>query len=283
MYKLAAVAVLCCACTTDVPRAMTPDAPSSLPPDGPPAAVDAAPPSGDPRVAWYQDGMTTGTGSTNDFAAIRVDANTISIAQLARLIETSKYSGQPRPFTAVVDFDEVFLSRATNSTFMTKLAAATTRVLAAGWPKVIVYCNGFLSMAQATTYGWAHIASSGVMVGLEAYTTTFMTYVKDDLTAYPFHDAATVQASITANPDLYAAFKSRLLVYVQTSKAQLGDPMLYSHLTLVEFENSSHDITALQNLGYTAAKATHIAALWYAALEAVAASEGIHYGVYHPA
>jgi hypothetical protein len=269
------------ACATRLPQGQGVDAPGPTVDAAADSAVDA--PSGDPRIAWYHDGITTNTASTNDFTALGVTADTITVAQLTTLIETSKYSSQPRAQDQIVDFDEVFLSRAQNAGFMTKLGKASGKVLGAGWSKLIVYCNGWRSMAEAVPNGWSGIATAGAMIGLEAYTTTFWTYVSADLTQYPFQDSADLPTAIATNPDLYAAFKAKLTEYVHNSKTQLGDPTLYEHLTLVEFENMAHDLTALQNFGYSAAKAKDAAALWYAALEEVAKTEGIHYGIYHPA
>lgn len=235
-------------------------------------------------VAWYTDGLTTGTGSANDLGALKVDASTVTVAQLAKLMETSKYSGEPRAKDKPADFDEVFLSRAQNGAFMTKLGKAVAKVIADGYSQVIVYSNGPRCIAQAPKGSWLGIAKAGAMIGLESYTTTLTSDIMAAAKAHPFQDVTDLDASKAANPELFAAWEARVRTYVTDTKAQLGDdPALFEHITLLQYENMKHDVEALQEGGMSAPKASHFAALWYAAMKSAAAKEGVHWGIWHPA
>jgi hypothetical protein len=272
------------ACST-YEHGTAPDATAATGPQGDAAAAQqpVTPDGAASLVAWYQDGLTTGTASANDFSALGVTADTIEVAQLATLIETNKYNALPRATTSPVDFDEVFLTRAEDADFMAKLALAAAQVRAAQYARVIVYCNGPKSMAMAATLGWAAIARAGAMVGLESYTTTFWPDIKAAYTANGFVDATDVPTLIAHNPDLYAAFQTTLTGYVESTKAQLADPTLADHITLLEFEGAAHDLPSIETLGYSPAAAADFAALWYAALEAVAHAQAVHFGTFHPA
>ena len=249
-------------------------------PADPTAPTDPAKPTS--LVAWYTDGLTTGTASANDFGALDVDANSITVAQLATLMETSKYNGKPRAKDAAADFDEVFLSRAQNAAFMTKLGKAVTKVVADGYSQVIVYSNGPRCIAQASKGGWLAIAKAGAMI--ESYTTTLTADIRAAAKEHPFQDNADLEASKAANPELFAAWEARVRTYITDTKAQLGnDDTLNDHITLLQYEGMKHDIDALTAGGMTEAKATHFAALWYAAMKSAAAKEGVHWGVWHPA
>jgi hypothetical protein len=235
-------------------------------------------------VAWYTDGLTTGTGSANDLAALKVDANTVTVAQLATLMETSKYTGDARAKDKPADFDEVFLSRAQNGTFMTKLGKAVAKVVADGYPQVIVYSNGPRCITQAPKGSWLGIAKAGAMIGLESYTTTLTADINAAAKEHPFQDVADLEASQAANAELFAAWETRVRRYITDTKAQLGnDETLNDHITVLEYENMKHDIEALQNGGMSASKAEHFASLWYAAMKSAAAKEGVHWGIWHPA
>jgi hypothetical protein len=262
--------------------ASTSDRPTEPAAPASPSVPSATPVS--PVIAWYADGTTTGTGSFNDFGKLGVTADTVTIAQLAKMMETSKYGDNlPRKKDTALDFDEVFLARATNASFMGKLAPAVARVLVDGWKKVIVYNNGPRSMAEAAKGGWAGIAKAGAVVGLEAYTTTFWPDVKAFQEKDPFQDAPDTTAAIAANPALFEAFKGRLAKYVTDAKAQLGDPSLHDHLSLLQYEKMVHDVVTIQKWGWSLEKATHFADLWYAAMKDVAKAESIRWGIYHPA
>jgi hypothetical protein len=43
-----------------------------------------------------------------------------------------------------------------------------------------------------------------------------------------------------------------------------GDPALFDHLTLLEYEEMQHDVDAIVAYGFPTDEATHLAALWYA-------------------
>lgn len=235
-------------------------------------------------VAWYTDGLTTGTGSANDLAALKVDASTVTVAQLSKLMETNKYNGKARAKDEPADFDEVFLSRAQNGAFMTKLGKAVAKVVADGYPQVIVYSNGPRCIAQAPKGSWLGIAKAGAMIGLESYTTTLTADINAAAKEHPFQDVADLEASQAANADLFAAWETRVRTYITDTKAQLdNDETLNDHITLLQYENMKHDIEALQNGGMTASKAEHFASLWYAAMKSAAAKEGVHWGIWHPA
>jgi hypothetical protein len=235
-------------------------------------------------VAWYTDGLTTGTGSANDLAALKVDSSSVTVAQLARLMETNKYNGEPRAKDKPADFDEVFLSRAENGAFMTKLGKAVAKVVADGYPQVIVYSNGPRCIAQAPKGSWLGIAKAGAMIGLESYTTTLTADINAAAKEHPFQDVADLEASQAANAELFAAWEARVRTYITDTKAQLGnDETLNDHITLLQYEDMKHDIEALQKGGMSKSKAEHFASLWYAAMKSAAAKEGVHWGIWHPA
>jgi hypothetical protein len=243
-----------------------------------------APPGKASVVAWYTDGLTTGTGSANDLSALKVDADSVTVAQLTTLIETNKYNGQPRDKTKPADFDEVFLSRAQNAAFMAKMGKAVAQVVADGYPQVIVYSNGPRCIAESAKGAWLPIAKAGAVIGLEAYTTTLTADIMAANTAHPFVDVDDVEGAMAANPDLFAAWETLVQTYVTNTKAALGnDETLFDHITLLQYEDMSHDIDMLQKSGMTAPVAQHFAALWYAALKSAATKENVHWGVWHPA
>lgn len=256
-----------------------------------PASTEApgpAPAPGAPErssvVAWYTDGSTTGTSSLNNFGKLKVDANTITVPQLVTLIETNKYSNAPQPKDRAADFDEVFLSRAQNAAFMTKLGKAVEAVVKDGYARVIVYSNGPRCIAEAAPGGWLRIAKAGAMIGLESYTTTLTPDIMAAEKAHPFKDVADLEASQTANTELFGAWEARVRTYVTDTKAQLGNvEALFDHITLLQYENMKHDVEALETGGMTPAKAEHFAALWYAAMKSAAAKEGVRWGIWHPA
>jgi len=256
-------------------------APSADQPDDP---TPAPAPGKASFVAWYTDGLTTGTGSANDLSALKVDANSVTVLELATLIETNKYNGQLRDKTKPADFDEVFLSRAQNAAFMTKMGKAVAKVVADGYSQVIVYSNGPRCIAESAKGAWLPIAKAGAVIGLEAYTPTMTADIMAANTAHPFVDVADVEGAITANPALFAAWETRVRTDVTDTKAALGnDETLFDHITLLQYEDMSHDIDTLQKGGMKLPVAQHFAALWYAALKSAAIKENVHWGVWHPA